>query len=125
MTMMCLVARSCFGSVNSCVAITQGRVEVHHVARLHAVDLPQHRRPVGADVLERNVPAVVEVVIDHAAHVGRAELRDRQLGDLLLQDVAVSASEACMMSTSPPLPATLIDLMSQSTGRAFSTGVFC
>ena len=35
----------------------------------------------------------------------------------------VSASEACMMSTSPPLPATLIDLMSQSTGRAFSTGV--
>ena len=30
-----------------------------------------------------------------------------------------------MMSTRPPLPCTLSDLMSQSTGRAFSTGVFC
>ena len=30
-----------------------------------------------------------------------------------------------MMSTRPPLPCTLSDLMSESTGSAFSTGVSC
>ena len=34
-------------------------------------------------------------------------------------------SQACMMSTRPPLPCTLSDLISESTGSAFSTGVFC
>ncbi len=34
-------------------------------------------------------------------------------------------SQPCMISTRPPLPWTLSDLMSQSTGNAFSTGVSC
>src|SRR5260370_1340528 len=41
------------------------------------------------------------------------------------QRLPSAISQACMISARPPLPCTLNDLMSQSTGRAFSTGLRC
>ena len=54
-----------------------------------------------------------------------ASLRMASLAISFCQRLPSAISLACMMSTSPPLPSTLSDLMSQSTGKAFSIAVPC